>query len=556
MNQFIAVAILACLASGRYVTGAIVAIILLVGHIVEDRTLLGAMQAIDDLLVLTRRKARLILRDGGEEREEMVDAEALREGDFIRIRPGDIVPADGAVEEGASTLDQANITGESLPVEAGKGTQIFAGTANLTGVLLVRVTQAGDATLLGRVHRIVEEAQATRAPILRITEEYARYYLPFILIVAGFVLFFTRDLERAISIFIVAIPCTFVMAGPTAMVAALAAASRLGILVKSVRFFEAANSVDTVVFDKTGTLTTGRLDVVEVRPRLGLDANTLLALAAGVERNSSHPIARALVHAAHERSIALPEAGDVEEIHGLGVAGRAGGHAIVVGRPAWLTRRGIEIGPAPSSATGNPSEHSDLHVAIDGLHAGSILFTDTVRNELRAVVEGLNGQGIDRCLMLTGDNSGAARTVATQVGIAEFEAGCLPEQKMEIVARLKSEGRSVLVVGDGVNDAPALAAGDLSIAMGALGSNVALQTADIAITSSDLRRINDFLALSDRTLRIINQNMFCGLIFVGIAVALSGIGLVPPIAAAFLHELGAFFVIFNSARLLRFDTKG
>jgi Cd2+/Zn2+-exporting ATPase len=547
MNQFITLAVVACFVSGRYTTGGIVAIILLVGHILEDRTMLGASQAIDNLLSLTRTKARRMNKDGS---EEEVDAEALQSGDLVLVRPGDTIPADGTVEGGFSSVNQASITGESLPVEVESGAKVFAGTSNLTGALQVRVTNVGDSTVLGRVHHIVEEAQTTRAPIIRLTEEYARYYMPLILIIAGFVLFFTRDLERAISVFVVAIPCTFVMAGPTAMVAALATASRLGILIKSVRFFEAANEVDTVVFDKTGTLTTGQLNVMEIQSAAGFDDATVLAQAASIEQHSSHPVARALVRAAQQKQLALIEPGDVEEAHGLGVAGRANGNTVVVGRPAWLTQHRIEHAAALRETE---SSHSELLVAIDGVYAGSIFLADTVRGESQSVVARLEKQGIEQSIMLTGDRPGVAQSIAAQVGITEFKAGCLPEQKLETVTQLKAGGKSVLVVGDGVNDAPALAAGNLSMAMGALGSDVAIQTADIALMSSDLRRINDFLALSDRTLRVINQNMLCGLFFVGIAIVLSGLGYIPPVAAAFLHEIGAFFVIFNSARLLRFE---
>jgi Cd2+/Zn2+-exporting ATPase len=547
MNQFITLAVVACFVSGRYTTGGIVAIILLVGHILEDRTMLGASQAIDNLLSLTRTKARRMNKDGS---EEEVDAEALQSGDLVLVRPGDTIPADGTVEGGFSSVNQASITGESLPVEVESGAKVFAGTSNLTGALQVRVTNVGDSTVLGRVHHIVEEAQTTRAPIIRLTEEYARYYMPLILIIAGFVLFFTRDLERAISVFVVAIPCTFVMAGPTAMVAALATASRLGILIKSVRFFEAANEVDTVVFDKTGTLTTGQLNVMEIQSAAGFDDATVLAQAASIEQHSSHPVARALVRAAQQKQLALIEPGDVEEAHGLGVAGRANGNTVVVGRPAWLTQHRIEHAAALRETE---SSHSELLVAIDGVYAGSIFLADTVRGESQSVVARLEKQGIEQSIMLTGDRPGVAQSIAAQVGITEFKAGCLPEQKLETVTQLKAGGKSVLVVGDGVNDAPALAAGNLSMAMGALGSDVAIQTADIALMSSDLRRINDFLALSDRTLRVINQNMLCGLLFVGIAIVLSGLGYIPPVAAAFLHEIGAFFVIFNSARLLRFE---
>jgi Cd2+/Zn2+-exporting ATPase len=547
MNQFITLAVIACFVTQQYVVGGVVAIILLVGHILEDRSMLGTNEAINSLLHLSRVTARR-LQDGV---EEEVDAESLGEDDIVRVRPGDTMPADGLVLSGFSTVNQATITGESLPVEVETGATVFAGTSNLTGLIEVRVTKTGTQTVLGRVREIVEEAQQTRAPIVRLTEEYARYYMPLILLIAGFVLFFTKDVQRAISVIVVSIPCTFVLAGPSAMVAALAAASRMGILVKSVRFFEVANDIDTVVFDKTGTLTTGELRVAAITPNDGMAENELLALVAAVEQHSTHPIARAVVTEAQERQLEIGDAEDVQEKHGHGLLARVGQLDVLVGRGSWLREQAIEI---PQKER-NFDDLSALHVGVNRKLAGIIYLSDTVRAEAKNVSANLRQSGVDHLMMLTGDRRTAAESIAEHVGMTEFEADCLPEQKQEAVHKLKAAGRKVMVVGDGVNDAPALAAGDLSVAMGALGSDVAIQTADIALMANDLRRVPHFLALSDKALRIINQNMLCGFAFIGAAIVLSGVGLIPPIAAAFVHEFGAFFVIFNSARLLRFEGK-
>jgi Zn2+/Cd2+-exporting ATPase len=547
MNQFITLAVIACFVTRQYVVGGVVAIILIVGHILEDRSMLGTNEAINSLLHLSRVSARRV-RNGV---EEEVDAESLAEGETVRVRPGDTMPADGLVVSGFSTVNQATITGESLPVEVEAGTTVFAGTSNLTGLIEVRVTETGTQTVLGRVKEIVEEAQQTRAPIVRLTEEYARYYMPLILLIAGFVLFFTKDVQRAISVIVVSIPCTFVLAGPSAMVAALAAASRMGILIKSVRFFEVANDIDTVVFDKTGTLTTGELRVAAITPNDGMAENELLALVAAVEQHSTHPIARAIVMAAQERQLEIADAEDVQEEHGHGLLGRVGQFKVAVGRGAWLKAQAIEIPKKDKSF----DDLSALHVGVDRKLVGIIYLSDTVRAEAKGVSADLRQGGVDHLMMLTGDRRSVAESIAQHIGMTEFEADCLPEQKQEAVHKLKTNGRKVMVVGDGVNDAPALAAGDLSVAMGALGSDVAIQTADIALMASDLRRVPHFLALSDKALRIINQNMLGGFVFIAAAIVLSGVGLIPPIAAAFVHEFGAFFVIFNSARLLRFEGK-
>ena len=540
MDQFVALAILACFATGQYATGTIVAAILIIGQILEEHTTLGVEEAVKSLTRLSRVKARRLGPT-----EELVDAADLRSGDRVRVLPGDTIPADGKITVGATTIDQASITGESLPVDAEPGTAIYAGTTNLTGAIEFTVGQTGADTVIGRVTQIVEEAKTSRAPVMRLIDDYTRYYMPLVLIVAGFVLFFTRDVSRAIAVVIVAMPCAFVLASPSAMVAALAVASRLGILVKSSRFFEAARSIDTVVFDKTGTLTTGRLRVLALQPVAGVSESDLLAAAAALESHSTHPVARAIVAEAHRRGLAIDRSLAITETAGHGVRGGE----LAAGRRSWIESLGVAI---PPSAVETP-EASALFLARRGEFAGVILLADAIRAETRAATESLRALGITDFVMLTGDRAAVAAGIAREAGIARFRAECLPAEKLEEVRALKAAGRRVLVVGDGVNDAPALAAGDLGVAMGALGSDVAVKTADVALMGDDLRHLPRFIALSDRTLRIINQNLLWGLAFIALFVALSAFGMVSPIAAALLHEFSAFFVIFNSARLLRFD---
>lgn len=542
MDQFVALAILACFATGQYATGTIVAAILIVGQILEEHTTLGVEEAVRSLTRLARVKARRLAADGA---EGLVDAAELRPGDRVRVRPGDTVPADGRVETGRTTLDQASITGESLPVDAEPGSAVYAGTTNVSGVFEFVVTKAGDDTVIGRVTHIVEEAKTSRAPVMRLIDDYTRYYMPLVLIIAGFVLFFTREVDRAIAVIIVAMPCAFVLASPSAMVAALAVASRLGILVKSSRFFEAANGVDTVVFDKTGTLTTGQLRVLQVTPAGATTADELLALAAGLEAGSTHPVARAIVAEAQRRGLAFAPVPELEEVAGRGVRARH----LAAGRRSWLESLGVAI---PADITDAPNA-STLYLARDGVFAGTLQLADAMRAETRGAAERLRALGIEHFVMLTGDRPAVAGDIAREAGITRFRAECLPEQKLEEVRALKAAGHRVLVVGDGVNDAPALAAGDVGVAMGALGSDVAIKTADVALMGNDLRHLPQFIALSDRTLRIINQNLLWGLLFIALFVALSAFGLISPILAAVLHECSAFFVIFNSARLLRFD---
>ena len=553
MDQFVALAILACFATAQYATGTIVAVILIVGQILEEHTTLGVEEAVQSLLRLSRVKARRLASPGalpgssasGAQTETLVEASALQAGDRVRILPGDTVPADGEIVAGFTTLDQASITGESLPVDGAPGARVFAGTLNLTGSIEMVVGRTGSDTVIGRVTAIVEEAKTSRAPVMRLIDDYTRYYMPLVLIITGFVLFFTRDVQRAIAVIIVAMPCAFVLASPSAMVAALAVASRMGVLVKSSRFFEVAQQVDTVVFDKTGTLTTGQLQVVAVTPVEDVTEDELLALAASLEMHSTHPIARAVLSEAQRRELAWPSTRTVEEIPGRGV--RSG--AQLAGRRPWLIEAGIDV-PATFADT---AAASTLYLARDGRFLGTLQFADSLRAETRATAASLQALGVSEFVMLTGDRKEVAAGIAREAGLTRYRAECLPEQKLAEVNALKAEGRSVLVIGDGVNDAPALAAGDLGVAMGALGSDVAIQTADVALMGNDLRALPRFLALSDRTLRIINQNLLWGLAFIGLFVTLSALGLISPILAAVLHEFSAFFVIFNSARLLRFD---
>ncbi len=542
MDQFVALAILACFAIGQYATGTIVAAILIVGQILEEHTTLGVEEAVNSLARLSRVKARRLSAAAA---EDLIDAAALVPGDRVRLLPGDTVPADGTVGVGFTTVDQASITGESLPVDVTVGSPVYAGTTNLTGAIEFTVGSTGAATVIGRVTAIVEEAKTSRAPVMRLIDDYTRYYMPLVLILAGFVLFFTREVERAIAVVIVAMPCAFVLASPSAMVAALAVASRLGILVKSSRFFEAARSIDTVVFDKTGTLTTGRLRVVALRPAPGVSESDLLAAAAALEARSTHPVARAVLAAASDRALVVRPAVEVTEVPGRGV--RSG--SLLAGRRSWLEELGLAVPPDPADA----AAASVLHVARDGRCLGAVLLADTLRPEAPSVVARLRALGVSEFVMLTGDRAPVAAAVARETGLPRFRADCLPEEKLAEVRALAAAGRRVLVVGDGVNDAPALAAGRLGVAMGALGSDIAIKTADVALMGHDLRALTRFVALSDRTLRLINQNLLWGLAFIALFVALSALGVVSPIGAAVLHEVSAFFVIFNSARLLRFD---
>ncbi len=544
MDQYVVLALAACLATGKYMTGGIVAIILLFGQMLEERTTLGVEMALAKLRSLSRIRARRV-RDGT---EEEIESTELLVGDEIHIRPGENIPADATVIFGKALVDQSRITGESVPVEIAPGSEIFAGTSNLNGAITARVTGAGDETVMGRVRSIIEEAKESEAPIISLAEDYARYYTPLILLIAASVFLFTQEIERAIAVLVVSIPCAFVLASPSAMVSAIAAGSRMGLLIKSVRHLESARMVDTVVFDKTGTLTSGKLELEETLVHgEKTDPATALRIAAAIESRSNHPVARAISQAVSESE--RPVVTAFTEHSGLGLEGEIDGEKILIGRPSFLEESGITI----RTNTAEHTRHSLVLLAIAGKHVATFLLADRIRPEARETLARLRALGITDFVMLTGDRTEVAQNIAAHVGITDFKANCLPEGKLAHIRALKAAGRKVMVVGDGLNDAPALAEGDLGVAMGALGNDVTIHTSDVALMSNDLRRLPDLLMLSVRTVSIINQNLLCGFTFIIIAITLSSLGFVNPVAAAFFHEFSAFFVIFNSARLLRFD---
>lgn len=555
MDQVVLLAILACLASGKYVTGATVALVLVIGQVLEERSTLGARSAIDRLARLSRAKARRRNADGT---EEEVPAEELAAGDVVVLRPGDTVPADGTVESGESSLDQAAITGESMPVDVAAGAEVFAGTTNLTGSLTVKVARRGDETVIGRVRQIVQEAENSQAPIMRLTDRYARFYAPFIILIAAVVLAVTGDLDRAIATIIVSIPCAFILASPSAMIAALATASRLGILVRSSTIFEQGHLIDTVVFDKTGTLTHGRLRLESIEPFAaeGKKAeNELLQAAAAVEQHSTHPIGKAIVREAKARELIIPESTGIEEHHGRGMAGQVRGDGrVLVGRRKYLRAEGIELPEEIEAEKAEDRATTPVYVAANGRYLGQLNFADEVRANAAEVIGELRAKPsrIEQIVVLTGDRQAVAQNVAQSVRADEVHAQLLPEEKHAVVDKLRAEGRNVLVIGDGVNDAPALAHADIGVAMGALGSDIAIQSADVALMEDNLARLNSFLRLSRRVWQVIHQNIWFGFGFILVLMALSALGYISPLGAAFLHEVSAFFVIFNSARLLRF----
>jgi Cd2+/Zn2+-exporting ATPase len=553
MDELVAVAIFAAIALEQYQEAGIIAFFMIISNLIETRTALGARAAIESLMRLTPDQAHRVSPDGT---EELVDADKLHTGEIVRVRPGDNIPADGEVVSGESTVNQANITGESLPLDKRSGDEVFGGTSNLTGALDIRVTKAGKDTTLGRVQDLILDAEKTRIPLMRLIDRYAGWYTPTIVMIAFIVLFFSEDrdvgMQKAITMLIVACPCALVLATPTAMVAALSCASRLGILVKNVLHLEHARSLSALVLDKTGTLTTGELSVTQMKPAPGVDGAELLQSAASAEQMSKHPAARAMVKVAERARVTLESPEQFEEVAGRGVLAKLASGSVLVGRKTFLEDRGVDMTPVSGDGYSEPEGVSVLYVARAGKCVGWIGLEDKTRPEARAAIEDLRSLGIRNITMVTGDKWSVARRVAAELGCNEVQAEVLPAEKLHLVDELKSRGHRVGVMGDGVNDAPALAAGHLGIAMGAAGSDVAINSASVALMSNDLTRVPFLIRLSRQTMAVIRQNLLFGVAFIIITETLAIWGPLKPIMAAFLHTIATAFVILNSARLVRY----
>ncbi len=546
-NELVALAVLASFALGEYQESGLVAFFMLLGEIIETRTAEGARASIESLVKLTPTKARRI--QNGEEKE--LEVKDLKVGDVIRIRPGDNIAADGVIVTGQASINQANITGESLPVDKKTGDEVFAGTQNLTGVLEVKVTRADADTTLGRVHDLILAAEKTKLPIMRIVDQYMGFYTPLVLLVGALVWGFTQDLSRVITVFIIACPCAFILATPTAMVAALSSAARLGILIKNVADIELSAKINAFIFDKTGTLTTGKLAVSRLAPQEGIKPAELLHLAASAEKYSNHPTAKALAQLAKEAGLTLTEPQDFNETAGKGITAKVDNREIIVGRANWLKDNGIKDSFVNSVDLSEAEGYSLLYVAREGQFVGWIGLQDQTRLEAKESLGGLTDSDIRRIAMVSGDRQPVAARVAKEIGCEEVVAECLPQNKVEYVHKMRAKGYRVAVVGDGVNDAPALAAGDLGIAMGAAGSEVAIQSATIALMNNDLRRLPFLIRLSRQTRSVINQNFLFGVLFVIGGFVLAAMAFITPIIAAVLHVAGSLLVVFNSFRLVR-----
>ncbi|GHO60786.1 heavy metal translocating P-type ATPase [Ktedonobacter robiniae] len=540
-------ATIAALIIGQYSAAAVVAVLLLLGGMLEEFVSARAGNALDSLAKLL--PDRVTIRREGEDRVVALSEVLL--DDLVLIRSGERIPVDGVVAQGTASINQATITGESLAVEKRPGDPVFAGTLNELGALEVRTTKVGEETTLGQIRRMVEEAEAQKAPIERILNRYAKFYTPAALILGALVWWWSGDILRAITILIVFCPCVMVLATPTALVASIGNAALRGSLVKKGATIEAMAKVTAVAFDKTGTLTFGRPKLTTIQPLAEITENDLLRLAAIAEKLSEHPLGRAVVQAALSRELTVPDPEEFTVLPGLGVRARMEGAEVVVGRPQLLSEQDIDVPAEVVARARNLAEggRTVILVAHNRQVVGMLVLEDTLRPQAGLVITRLRKLGI-RTVLVTGDNTVPAERIAGELGISEVHAEVLPAQKVEIVKQLQAQGLNVAFVGDGVNDGPALATANVGVAMGLGGTDVAIETAEIALLSDDLTKLPHLLSLSRQAMRAIKQNLIFSLSVLAIAVGLAIPGILAPVTGALLHELSSIPVIANSARLI------
>ena len=549
VNVFVTVALIATLGVGEFRPAAIIVFIMAVTGALESYTLDKNRMSIRNLLDLTPRMA--MIRRG--EEEVAVSVGDVQLGNVVIVGPGERIPVDGVVVAGASSVNQAPITGESMPVEKFKGSEVFGGTLNETGRLEIRTTKTGEDTTLARIVHLVEEAQETKAPIQNIADRFTVWFLPTVLVLAIIGFFTSGDIKVAVSILLVACPCAFAIATPTAVTAGISNLARRAVLVKGGIFLELAGKLDTLLVDKTGTFTLGRPRVVEVVPLDGKSEDEVLRLAAIAEKYSEHPLARSVMALARERNIVVPDPDEFRIEIGMGITAKSGNRQILVGKEDFLRDKGVSITQETRRPISDLAERGRtvILVANDMKVVGLIAIADEIRPETSLAISSLrHSMGVQKIVMLTGDNDKVAKAVAEEIGVDDYRAGLLPGQKQEFVKRLQNEGRIVGMIGDGINDAPALAQADIGIAMGKAGTDVAIETADVTLMNDDLSRVVDFMSMSRKVLRRIKLNIFFSIIYNAVGLILGSLAMLTPVLAVIFQEAGCITVVFSSTLLL------
>lgn len=543
----ISIAMFAAVFIGDLFAAGEVAFIMAIGAILEGKTTDRAQKGLKKLIRLAPVQGRL-LKDGT---ESMIPTEQIRQGDILRILPGEVIPVDGVILRGETSVDQSILTGESLPVDKGAADDVFCGTLNRFGSIDIRAAHVGQDSTLQKLIRMVQEAETKKAPMARIADRWASILVPVALLIAVLAGLATKDIVRAVTVLVVFCPCALVLATPTAVMAAIGQATKHGVIIKSGEALENMGKSDTIAFDKTGTLTYGKLEVCDVisfdPERTGPE---ILSLAASAEARSEHPLGKAITACAKEKGLKVLEPSSFSMSAGKGVRAELAGHTLLCGREAWMSEHHIDI-PAgaeePSEALRLAGKASVL-IAEDGLCIGLIALSDVLREDAASMTASLSAMWV-RTLLLTGDNQKTADYFAGRAGVSTVHAGLLPEEKVAQIRKLQAEGKTVCMIGDGVNDAPALKTASVGVAMGSMGSDIAVEAADIALMTDDLSLIPYLKRLANATVRTIRLSIALSMCINFCAVTLSVLGVLNPTTGALVHNAGSCFVVLIAALL-------
>ncbi len=542
MEMLVVIAIIACYCTGQLVLSILIPLILNIAHFLEERSIVGGREVIDGLRKMNHNTA--ILYENGEEKE--VSAQSLKKDQLILIKPGAGIPIDGIVMQGKTNVDQKSLTGEPQPEPISEGDPVYAGTVNIDGQILVRVEKEYVDTSFSKILNVLEEAENISTPESRLIDRFMKYYIPFVLVVAVAVALFSSDISKAIAILVVSCPCGQMLVSSAPMIAALSLAIKRGVLIKNSKFIEELTEVDAVVFDKTGTITKGDLTLTDVFVTEGVEKEEILRIAMTVAEASTHPISRALKKGAE--SIKGMDEFEVKEISGKGMQGSSfdGKETIFFGNKLWMETNGIDV----SDEFDEKISGSVSYVAYNATLLGCLCFNDTAREDAKPCIGELKEWGAKKVVVLTGDREESAKRICQDMDIDEVKAQLLPFDKLEAIKELK-ESHIVLAVGDGINDALALKEADVGIAMGAMGSDLAIQSADIALMNNNLENIPFSIKLAHQTKKIIYQNLALSCLISLAMIIFSALGYISALAGTILHNLGAFVVLINSSRILK-----
>lgn len=550
-NVLVSIALIASLLIGEYFAAAEIAVIMMIGEILEDRTVRKARESVKKLLELTPPMARIKTPDG----EREIPVEDLAMGDILLVKPGESIPVDGIIIKGHTSIDQSILTGESMPVDKKIGDEVFIGTLNQLGVIEVEATKVGEDTSLAKLIRLVRDSEDKKAPVVRSTDRVATVIVPLAVAASLITYFLTQDIIRLVTILVVFCPCALVLATPTAIMAGIGNASRKGILIKSGEALETVGKVDVIAFDKTGTITYGKPEVAEVMSLSDeYTPEEILSISAMAEKFSEHPIGQAVLHKAENELLSVDDPQKFRVELGQGVEADIDNQQVLVGNRKLMDNNLVLITPEMIDIMKFQENRGKtvLLVAIEQSIIGIITVADRIKGESREIVEELKEIGIKEVFLLTGDNQVTASSIARDIGVDRVYSQQLPEDKVRVIEEQLQQNRKVGMIGDGINDAPALARSNVGVAMGALGSDVAIETADVALMSDDISKIPELIHLSRKVRGTINVNIVVPILINFTAIVLAAFGIIGPVAGALIHNLGSVLVVGNSSRLINY----